>query len=83
MALEAKAAGKGIIATAVDGLSEQVDGFGLLCPPEDLEMLTRAIAKVSPEQLQQWGIVGRIAVANAWENCVQEWHDYLMAAIEP
>ncbi|MBD2653695.1 glycosyltransferase family 4 protein [Synechocystis sp. FACHB-383] len=83
VALEAKAAGKGIIATAVDGLSEQVEGFGLLCPPEDLEMLTKAIAKVSPKQLQQWGQEGRIAVTNAWEKCVQEWHDYLTAAIEP
>jgi glycosyltransferase involved in cell wall biosynthesis len=77
VALEAKAAAKGIIATAVDGLPEQVEGFGLLCPPGDVEGLTKAIVNVQPQQLQQWGNLGRLAVTNAWEDCCQAWLDWL------
>ncbi len=77
VALEAKAAAKGIIATAVDGLPEQVEGFGLLCSPGEVEGLTKAIANVRPQQLQNWGVRGRENVRTAWEDCGLAWLDWL------
>ena len=72
---EAKAAGKPVIVSGVDGLSEQVDGCGLLVAPEDPAALAAAIAQLceSPDEtLRAWGARGRANVARAVE-------DYLRA----
>lgn len=76
--LEAKAAGKPVIVTSVDGLVEQVDNCGLIVGA-DVEDLKGAIAKVvhihktSPQTLINWGDNGRETVRGAWERYLAEW----------
>ncbi|MCU0516848.1 MAG: glycosyltransferase family 4 protein [Oscillatoria sp. Prado101] len=78
--LEAKAAGKPVIVSRVDGLIEQVTDCGILVPPEDPHSLADAIEKVCslPEStLQVWGQQGRESVSQAWENYVMKWEALL------
>jgi len=76
--LEAKAAGKPVIVTSVDGLAEQVDNCGLVVGA-NVEDLKEAIAKVanihktSPQTLSRWGENGRDSVRGAWERYLTEW----------
>ena len=76
--LEAKAAGKPVIVTSVDGLAEQVDNCGLVVGA-NVEALKEAIAKVvhiyktSPQTLSNWGDNGRESVRGAWERYLSEW----------
>ncbi len=64
--LEAMAAGKPVIATAVDGNVEQVvDGkTGLLTPPADAGAMAEAILRLArdPELAQRMGLTGRLRV---------------------
>ncbi len=78
--LEAKAAGKPVIVSAVDGLVEQVQNCGLLVPPEDPQALAQAIAHVcgmSPEDLSTWGKGGRESVRDAWDEHLTAWEAFL------
>ncbi|MBD2175768.1 glycosyltransferase family 4 protein [Pseudanabaena sp. FACHB-1998] len=80
--LEAKAAGKPVIVTAVDGLVEQVQDCGIVVPAENPQALAKAIAQISnlpDETLANWGQNGREAVRsssddyfNAWESLLWE-----------
>ena len=73
---EAKAAGKPVIASRVDGLTEQVDGCGLLVAPEEPAALAAAIAQLSalPDAtLRAWGARGRETVADALEDSLRAW----------
>ena len=73
---EAKAAGKPVISSRVDGLTEQVDGCGLLVEPEKPDALAAAIAQLSalPDAtLHAWGGRGRATVAGALENSLRAW----------
>jgi glycosyltransferase involved in cell wall biosynthesis len=73
---EAKAAGKPVISSRVDGLTEQVDGCGLLVEPEKAEQLAAAITQLSelPDAtLQAWGARGRETVVDALENSLRAW----------
>ena len=76
--LEAKAAGKPVIVTRVDGLVEQVDRCGLVVGA-NVEEIKEAIAKVvyihktSPQTLLDWGDNGRESVRGAWERYLAEW----------
>lgn len=78
--LEAKAAGKPVIACCVDGLIEQMSDCGILVPPEDPESLAGALEKLCslPESaLKAWGEHGRESVSEAWENYVIKWEALL------
>ena len=78
--LEAKASGKPIIASAVDGLVEQIEGLGLLIPPDDPRALAKAIAQIcemATEELSDRGMRGRESVRNAWNRHLTEWEDLL------
>ncbi|NJL40027.1 MAG: glycosyltransferase family 4 protein [Leptolyngbyaceae cyanobacterium SM1_4_3] len=74
--LEAKAAARPVIASDVDGLTEQVQNCGLLVPPDDPAKLAEAIAhlvSLPAEQLQTWGRNGRNAVQGSNERYLAEW----------
>ncbi len=78
--LEAKAAGKPIIVSAVDGLVEQAQGIGLLVPPDNPQVLAQAIVQICemlPEDLSAWGINGRESVRNAWDQHLTAWEALL------
>ena len=77
---EVRAAGKPVIATRVDGLSEQLDGCGLLVEPENPHALAAALAQLAAapaETLCAWGVRGRGAVAEAAENSLRGWDKLL------
>lgn len=83
--LEAKAAGKPVIVSAVDGLVEQVKNCGLLVPPEDPQALAQAITQVCEmpsEQLSAWGITGRESAINAWDEHLTAWEALLCQLLE-
>jgi glycosyltransferase involved in cell wall biosynthesis len=78
--IEARAAGKPIIASDVDGLSEQVRGCGLLVPPNDSRSLANAIRTVASaptHQLENWGQQARSSVNQAWEIYLEKWRSLL------
>jgi glycosyltransferase involved in cell wall biosynthesis len=77
--LEAKAAGKPVIASDVDGLSEQVQNCGILVPPNDIQKLASAIASLPQQDLATWGQTGRTLAVNAWEDFLQNWEIFLQS----
>lgn len=79
--LEAKAAGRAVIASDVDGLSEQVRGFGLLTPPEDPAALADAIALLNQKEMQAGARAARASVAGAWERHLEHWRALLAETI--
>ncbi|NKB18053.1 MAG: glycosyltransferase family 4 protein [Pseudanabaena sp. CRU_2_10] len=83
--LEAKAAGKPVIVSAVDGLVEQVQNCGLLVPPEDPQALAQAIAQVCEmpsAELSGWGIQGRESAIDAWDEHLTAWEALLCQLLE-
>ncbi|NJK49728.1 glycosyltransferase family 4 protein [Candidatus Gracilibacteria bacterium] len=79
--LEAKAAGKPVIAAAVDGLCEQVRDCGLLVPANNVEQLADALAALPKQNLEAWGKAGRNSVINAWEEFCDRTQAFLEQAI--
>ena len=78
--LEAKAAGKLVIVTAVDGLVEQVQDCGIIVPAENPEALAKAIAQISnipDETLANWGQNGREAVRSSSDDYFKAWEALL------
>jgi glycosyltransferase involved in cell wall biosynthesis len=83
--IEARAAGKPIIASDVDGLREQVQNCGLLVPPNDPEALANAIRTVVSTPAQQLGIWGqnaRSSVHLAWETYLEKWRSLLWEMLQ-
>ncbi len=81
--LEAKAAHKPVIVSAVDGLVEQVRGIGCgICVlPDDPQILAEAIAQFCDRSysasLGSWGEQARESVRDAWEEHLNAWEDLL------
>ncbi|BAY33483.1 group 1 glycosyl transferase [Nostoc carneum NIES-2107] len=78
--LEAKAAGKPVIASNVDGLVEQMADCGILVPPNSPEKLAAAIESVialPKSQLETWGQNGRESVRGAWKEYLYQWKTLL------
>jgi glycosyltransferase involved in cell wall biosynthesis len=78
--LEARAAGKPIIASAVDGLSEQIQNFGLLVPPGNSVALAKAIQELvnlPTDKLIAIGEQGKTSAINAWETYLSNWERLL------
>lgn len=71
--LEAKAAGRPVIASAVDGLVEQVSANGLLVPAADPNALAEAIQHMCRQDLRRMGAIGRQDVMGSWNTFVQQW----------
>ncbi len=84
--LEAKAAARPVIASGVDGLTEQInDNCGLLVPPDDPEALAKAVeytASLSAIELQNWGNYGRELVKQNWEQYIDSWQDLLLKVLQ-
>ncbi|AUT01463.1 glycosyl transferase group 1 [Nostoc sp. CENA543] len=82
--LEARAAGKPVIASAVDGLSEQVQNCGILIPPDNPVALAKAIqglVDLPPAELAQMGEQGQASALNAWDNYLSNWQKLLEAIV--
>jgi glycosyltransferase involved in cell wall biosynthesis len=80
VALEAKAAGKHIIASEVDGLVEQLDNLGVLLPVEDSNALANAIIDTSfadVQYLETKGQEARSQAQEAYKAYVKNWQDAL------
>ncbi len=75
--LEAKAAGRPIVAFAVDGLTEQIQGCGLLVTPNEPNKLAEAIVSLPQQDLAAWGQAGRASVVNAWSEFLRSWEIFL------
>jgi glycosyltransferase involved in cell wall biosynthesis len=78
--LEARAAGKPIIASAVDGLSEQIQDFGLLVPPENSVALAKAIQELvnlPADKLAEIGQQGKASAINSWQTYLSNWERLL------
>lgn len=75
--VEAKAAGRFVIASEIDGLTEQVAHCGVLVPPEDPEKLAQAIASIPEQDLEALGKIARQSVEGAWEKYLDEWDTFL------
>mgnify|MGYP002776989870 CR=1 FL=1 len=78
--IEAKAAGKPVIVSSVDGLTEQVQDCGMVVPPDDPVQLAMAIdtfINLAPEQIEAWGNNARNSVRNSWEQHVTAWDTFL------
>ncbi len=75
--LEAKAAGKPVLVTEVDGLPEQARGCGLSVPPEDSLALQQALLSLPEQPLIRLGQKGREMVTSAWDIYMERWHGLL------
>ncbi|NJR37842.1 MAG: glycosyltransferase family 4 protein [Leptolyngbyaceae cyanobacterium CSU_1_4] len=83
--IEARAAGKPIIASDIDGLSEQVKNCGILIPPNDPQLLAEAIRSVTfapAQQLENWGHNARASVDRAGEIYLETWRSLLWKTLQ-
>ncbi|MCT7973538.1 glycosyltransferase family 4 protein [Laspinema olomoucense] len=76
--MEAKAAGKPVIASDIDGLREQVRDCGILVPPEEPVKLAEAIASLGESDLLTWGQNGRNSVKDARDQFLTQWENLLV-----
>ncbi len=75
--LEAKAAGKPVLVSDIDGLPEQAEACGLSVPAEDVDALYQALISLPGKPLKLWGQHGREMVTGAWERYLDRWHGLL------
>ncbi len=76
--LEAKAAGKPVIVSAVDGLKEQVKSCGVLVQANDVRQLAKEIDQLPKHKLVMWGRQGRANVSSAWQDCLRSWENFFI-----
>lgn len=76
--LEAKAAGRPVIVSHVDGLAEQITGCGLTVPPEDVDALAGAILSLMTTDLPTLGATGRSNAKEHVERYFTNWSKLLM-----
>lgn len=88
--LEAKAAGKAVIVSDIDGLSEQVRGrsnnrassnCGMTIPEHNADVIASIIHRLPKMPLAEWGVNGRRQVSNAWKNYQFEWNQLFSSLI--
>ncbi len=80
--LEAKAAGKPVVVTEVDGLCEQVQSsWGVLVPPNDEKKLAEAIASLPKQNLPAWRKAARSSVLKAWDEFLNGWEAFFVDVI--
>lgn len=80
-AFEARAAGRPLIASAVDGLPEQiVAGNGLLVPPDDADALAAAIADIARRDITAMGAAARLSQEGQLTQAIAAWRALLATA---
>lgn len=80
---EARAAGRPVIACAVDGLVEQVsEACGMLVPPDDAAALAAAICRMAAMDRVPMAAAARASVLGAFERKLAAWRD-LFARLAP
>jgi glycosyltransferase involved in cell wall biosynthesis len=78
VAQEARAAGRPVIASGVDGLVEQVtSGLGMLVPPEDPPELAAAIVQMAAIDRAAMGAAARASVAGLYTSKLAAWRGLL------
>lgn len=82
VATEARAAARPVIASGVDGLTEQVcTQFGLLVPPDDATALADAIRRMADADLGTLGAAARRSVASHGADHLIAWRALLSSAV--
>jgi glycosyltransferase involved in cell wall biosynthesis len=76
--LEARAAGRPVVVSAVDGLPEQLADCGLAVPPGDSVALAGALASLPEQPLRFWAINARISTLGAWTRYQVAWQSLLL-----
>ena len=79
--LEAKAAGKPVVAPAIDAFPEHLENCGLLYSPNNSEQLAEAITSLPEKDLLAWGQIGRNSVTDSWEHFLNNWDMLLQEVI--
>ena len=78
VAAEARAAARPVIATDIDGLSEQIaPGAGLLVPSEDPARLVEAICNLAKADIAEMGRIGPLPVLDHFDTHVERWEALL------
>jgi glycosyltransferase involved in cell wall biosynthesis len=78
--LEARAAGRPVLVSPVDGLPEQVDGCGLLAGAVTEQALAAALQRLlgsGIEQRQRWSERGRQSAGGSWPAYLEGWQQLL------
>ncbi|MDM8564116.1 glycosyltransferase [Candidatus Halobeggiatoa sp. HSG11] len=75
--LEARAAGRGVVVTDVDGLPEQAKDCGLIVKADDQEALYQALHSLTEQPLQRWGENARDLSRDSWTVYLQRWQSLL------
>jgi glycosyltransferase involved in cell wall biosynthesis len=84
VAAEARMAGRPVIASRVDGLIEQIDRrIGVLVPPDDVNRLATAIARLSGADLTLMGAMARQSVSNDWQRHLTAWRRLYIRLAQP
>lgn len=78
VALEARSAGRPIICTAVDGLTEQTTGCGLLVTDHcDIASTIQQYINIPNHEKDEWSRSARESTLNEWDQHVSQWRTLL------
>jgi glycosyltransferase involved in cell wall biosynthesis len=75
--LEARAAGRPVIVSKVDGLTEQVEGCGFFVPPDNVDALTNAIRSLQMEDLNVLAVAARHSAHQSTNRYFANWESLL------
>ncbi|MBL4673669.1 MAG: glycosyltransferase family 4 protein [Arenicella sp.] len=80
--LEARAAGRPVIVSDVDGLPEQVQGCGLIVKPNSEQALYDAVNSLDERQLKRWAQQARAGAKDAWKTYINRWDKLFVTLAE-
>ncbi|MBC7880634.1 MAG: glycosyltransferase family 4 protein [Anaerolineae bacterium] len=76
--LEARAAGRPVIVSQVDGLTEQVEGCGFFVPPDNVDALSKTIHKLQTQELRMLGTAARDSAHKSTNRYFANWGSLLI-----
>lgn len=80
---ETRASGRPLIASDIDGLTEQVQPeWGLLVPPENPVALAEAIVKISNQSIEDMGVSARNSVLGNFDTKIFQWRKIIKELFE-